>query len=345
MAKTKKIMIGYLCFIILSSAISISAYASDSVIKLKYGSYAPSGIIDAPILWYFDEVSKRSGSTIKIETYFGSTLAKPQDCLGAIGYRVYDVGWVTPVFTADKIPLATMATSTPIVAQSLKACIFGADNLVRSFQPAAEEYVKADVKFLFHTGVWQYQLISNKPVKSLDDIKGLRVRTFGYLSKAWAGLGGNPVSIPIPDIYPSLQKGILDAVLTQPVSMHHSLRLTEIAKNYTKVNFGCLPTPVLMNLATYNALPENVRKVMEDLALEMPDQVDRIITQAEQEALKAMRENGIGMFELSEADQSRIKEQSKNITKIVVDDLTAKNVIHAQKAMDIYLDSINKIAP
>jgi TRAP-type transport system periplasmic protein len=102
--------------------------------------------------------------------------------------------------------------------------------------------------------VWQYELIGSKPVRSLEGIKGLRVRTFGYKSKAWAGLGDTPDAIPIPEIYGALQKGVIEAVLTQPISMYRSLHLCELAKNFTKVDLRCLPVPVVMNLNSWNSL-------------------------------------------------------------------------------------------
>ena len=192
--------------------------------------------------------------------------------------------------------------------------------------------------------MWHYELISKKPVNSCDDIKGLRVRTFGYMSKAWAELGGTPVSIPIPEIYNALQKGTLDAVLTQPISMYKSLRLCEVAKYFTKVDFGCLLVPVIMNMDTWNSLPEKVRNVMSDLAAEMPAVIDQMITAQELQTIEDMKKEGISIAELPSADKTRNKEVAKGIAKTVVDDLTSKGVSNAKEAMDIYLAAIEKYA-
>jgi TRAP-type C4-dicarboxylate transport system substrate-binding protein len=217
-----------------------------------------------------------------------------------------------------------------------------ADKLVRTFPAAAAEFEKANVKYLFSSGVWHYTLISKKPVKSLEDIKGLRVRTFGYLSRAWAELGGVPVSIPIPEIYDALQKGTLDAVLTQPISMYKSLRLCEVAKHFTRIELGCLPVPVLMNMGTWSKLPEKVRKEMVNLESDMPKMVDQIISGQELKTIEEMRKEGISIYDLPAADKPRIREVAKVIAKIVVDDLAAKGVTNAKEAMDIYLSAIEK---
>lgn len=321
---------------------AVVAEAKEKVIKIKYGSYAPRNIIDEPALWYFEEVAKRSHVKIEVETYFGGTLAKPPDCLDAIGNGVYDAGWISPVFTPGKTPLMLIPNATPLVAQSLYSGVKAADELANTFSPAGEEFDKAKVKLLFHSGAWHYQLISNKPVASYGDIKGLRVRTFGYISKAWAALGGSPVAMPIPEIYNSLQKGIIDAVLTQPISMFNSLRLCEVSKHYTKVDFGCLPVPVIMNLKTWNSLPESVKKAMMDLASEMPAITDQMITSREMKAIEEMKKDGISFAELPEADKEQNKKIAKTIAEVVVEDLSSKGVTNARKAMDTYLYAIEK---
>jgi TRAP-type C4-dicarboxylate transport system substrate-binding protein len=311
-------------------------------IKLKYGSYGPQSVIDDPVLWYINEVSKRSGTKIEVETYFGGILAKPADCLDAIGTGVYQIGWISPVFTPAKTPIAIIPNGTPLVVPTLTVGCKAADELVRTFPPAAAEYEKANVKYLFHTGIWQYDVICTKPIKTLEDIKGLRIRTFGYLSKAWAELGGTPVMIPISEAYDNLQKGSIDGVAISPFSLYKGLRLYEVAKHFTKMDLGCLPTPVLMNMAAFKKLPESVQKAMLEVAKEMPAKVDEIISKQELAAIEGMKKDGTNAYELSASDKAKIKEEGKSIVKTVVDDLTSKGVSNAKEAMDIYLAAIEK---
>ncbi|MBN1547923.1 MAG: C4-dicarboxylate TRAP transporter substrate-binding protein [Syntrophaceae bacterium] len=319
-----------------------AAAADPKAIKLRYGNYAPKGAIDEPALWFADEVSKRTGVKIELEAYYAGTLAKPPDCLDAIGKGVYHFGWISPVFTPAKIPLAIIPNSLPLVVPTLYTGLKAADEVVRTYPPAAAEYEKNNVKCLFHTGVWHYNLISKKPVKSLEDIKGLKVRTFGYLSKAWDELGGVPVTIPISQAYDALQKGVIDGVLTQPYSMWKSTRLCEVAKSFTRMDLGCLPTPVIMNLDTWKKLPEKVQKEMLNVANEMPLVAEQIISKIEFDAIEGMKKEGIAMYEVGAADKARMKEVAKSITKIVVEDLTSKGIDRAKEVTDIYLKAIQK---
>lgn len=336
---------GCLFFVAMFSAFFISsaeAHASDAIkpIRLKYASYAPRAVIDEPVLWYLDEVSKKSGVKIDIETYFGGILAKPADCLGALSNGVYQIGWISPSFTPVSTPLAMIPNATPLVAQDLFCGVRASDELLRGFPGAKNEIQKLNLKFLFHTGTWHYELISTKPVRSLNDIKGLRVRTFGYLSKAWAELGGTPVVMPIPEIYDALQKGVIDAVLTQPISAYKSLRLCEVAKHFTRLDLGCLMTPVLMPMRTWEKLPEKVRTEMMALAEQMPAKINQMISQKELAAVEEMKQEGIEIYEFPNEDKVRIKAVAQKIANTLVKDLTDKGVEDAKPAMDFYLNAI-----
>ena len=346
--RNSRTLIGSTCSLFVLAALTfmivlgMSISTEAQVIKLKYGTYGPRSVLDEPALWYIDEVSKRSGVKIEVETYFAGILAKPADCLDALGVGVYQYGWISSAFTPAKTPLGMILNGTPLVGPSLTCACKAADELVRSFPPAAAEFEKANVKFLFHTGVGPYDLISTKPVKSLEDLKGLRTRAFGYLSKVWSDLGGTPVMLSVAEAYDALQKGTLDAVLMTPFNFHKGLRLYEVAKHMTKFDLAYLPTPVLMNMATFNKLPEKVQKEMLDLAKEMPAHVEQIISKLELQAIEDMKKEGVSVYELSASDKAKVREGAKTIAKTVVDDLASKGVGSAKETMDLYLAGIEK---
>ena len=318
-------------------------FAKDKpVVKLKYGSYIPRSSLDDPVFCFFSEVSKRSGVKIDVDPYFSGTLAKPQDCLNAIGIGVYDIGWISSAYTPGKLPYAMMVASAPIVAKSIHSLLAANDKFVQSFKPATAEYKRSNVKYMFSTGVWHYDYIGTKPIKSLDDIKGVKARTYGYQSKAWVALGGVPITLSITESYDALQKGIVDGVLSQANHMDHTFRMSEVAKNFTKLNFGCCPAPVIINLDTWNNLPEIVKQTMLEVAAEMPERGGKLIIAPELEAIENMKNKGVIVNQLSIEEQKRLSQLGITIADQLVDDLSARGVKEVRKAMDIYLSNLDK---
>jgi len=103
-------------------------------------------------------------------------------------------------------------------------------------------------------------------------------------------LGGTPVAMPIPKINDALQKGVIDAVLTQPISAYKSLRLCEVAKYVTRLDRSCLMTPVLMPKRTWEKLPKKVQNQMMALAREMPEKTDEMISEKELNVMEEMKQ-------------------------------------------------------
>ena len=330
-----------LLFLCVTSSSPVLA-AEKKVIKLRYGNYTVKSTIDDLSAWFFSEVSKRSGVKLEVEYYHQGTLAKAPDCLSALGAGVYDVGWISSAYTPGKIPYAMMVNAACLVGKSMPSLLAANNEFVQVFKPAEDEFTKSNVKYLFSSGVWHYCYIGTKPIKTLADVKGTKGRSYGYLSKAWAALGGVPVSISIAEAYDALQKGLVDGVLMSPNISYSALRLHEVGKQFTNLKLGCLPVPIIMNLDTWKKLPDSVKKAMEEVAKEAPQKSVEVIVAGELAVIDKMKKSGVAIQTLPDEDYKRIGELGITITDQLVDDLTKKGVKDARQAMDIYLKLLDK---
>jgi TRAP-type C4-dicarboxylate transport system substrate-binding protein len=78
-----------------------------------------------------------------------------------------------------------------------------------------------------------------KPVRSLNDAKGLKIRTAGGAQTEWVKLlGAVPVSVPIGDVYSGLERGSLDCTLTDPTNLDKGNKFWEVAKSVTLLPMG-----------------------------------------------------------------------------------------------------------
>ena len=310
-------------------------------IVLKYGSYGVRVAHDEPIIWWAEEVSRRSGVKIEFEFYWAEALAKAPDSLDALGAGAYDVGWLSPIFTPGKTPYLAVANATPLTTSDLEVICAAYDELGRK-GPGKVESEKANLKYLFAYGVWDYQLIGVKPIRSLEDVKGYRCRTFGYFSLPWKELGGTPVSMAMPEVYSAFQSGLLDGALQDP-STFVKAKYYEVAKNYTTMNFGCLPGPFAMNMNKWNGLPLNVQKVMLEVAEEMPKHTKEIIGRMQASSIEELKSKGVKFYNLSESDRERVRKLAEKIWKQIGASIDAKS-LPGTKAMDLWIGLINKYA-
>ena len=152
----------------------------------------------------------------------------------------------------------------------------------------------------------------DKPIRSLDDVAGLLLRS---PSAAQAGqierMGGTPVAMPIPELYPQLERGVIDGALV-PFTTILDFRMHEVANYFTITGplFGRSQFTVVMNEASYNNLSAEHQAIIDRLTGE---ELSRKATQAyldrAAEATDFVRNApGKEVIEFSAEEQARIRE-------------------------------------
>jgi TRAP-type transport system periplasmic protein len=152
----------------------------------------------------------------------------------------------------------------------------------------------------------------NKPIRSLDDVAGMLLRS---PSAAQAGqierMGGTPVALPIPELYPQLERGVIDGAMV-PFTTILDFRMHEVANYFTITGplFGRSQFTVVMNEGSYNALSPEHQAIIDKLTGE---ELSRKATQAyldrAAEAVEFVRNApDKEVIEFSAEEQARIRE-------------------------------------
>ena len=125
------------------------------------------------------------------------------------------------------------------------------------------EMTKWNARFHMSSLLPLYEIVGKGDVpKSLDDFKGMRIRSLGQQGKAMAKLGAVPTSVPAPEVYTSLDRGLLDAAGFAYYA-HESYRTFELGNWFTNgLAVGSIACGSLMNLDDYNALPPQYQKLL-----------------------------------------------------------------------------------
>ena len=104
----------------------------------------------------------------------------------------------------------------------------------------------------------------SKPIRTLDDMKGMKIRTPSAAQSAQLeALGAMPIDMPANQIYNTLDRGVVDAAMI-PMSAAIDFKLIEVAHYFTlDAPLGRSPFLVAMNQARYDKLPADVKKVID----------------------------------------------------------------------------------
>jgi TRAP-type C4-dicarboxylate transport system substrate-binding protein len=237
-----------------------SQESASETITLRYAQQNPDtgwSTINCVEPW-LKQVEEATGGKVKIQAYHGQTLAKAKDLWNAAKTGIADIGWICHGYFPNLTPLSDVISLPALPFTTAEKGSEVMWKLYEQFPEIQEEY--KDVKVLLFYTSEPYTLITrDKPVTSIEDIKGLKIRmTGGPPTEMVKALGGVPLLVPMTDAYISLQKGVADGMGT-PWEAIHTYRFYEVVNHYTEVPFPAVYFSIVMNKATWDNLPKDVQ--------------------------------------------------------------------------------------
>lgn len=231
--------------------------------KFKYAHFVASN----NALAHFDQrwvelVEEGSGGKIDIEVFWSGAMGGPTEIPDLVGSGAVDFGSTALGYFPSEFPL------TGVVGQMLRTFATPADARAGSMAIFAlpesqEELERANLAIINTTTANPYNLTCTKPIRTMADLKGKRIRANGkYPPLFFSLLGANPQTIGFSEMYQALEKGMIDcAWMSHDFAI--SSKLNEVAPYAIDLNLGAVPaTQLLVNREMFEALPENVRNLM-----------------------------------------------------------------------------------
>lgn len=148
------------------------------------------------------------------------------------------VGNALPLYFAADFPETGVAGDLALLGRSPHAMGFAMTEFGVNCGVCQEEFKKFGAVFTGSGSSNVYVLVTTKPVRTLDDLQGLRLRSGGAPYSRWAeNFGATPVNLPVGDTFEALSQGTIDGTMTSIVDML-SYRLVDVAKYVTNVPLG-----------------------------------------------------------------------------------------------------------
>jgi TRAP-type C4-dicarboxylate transport system substrate-binding protein len=239
-------------------------------LKLNYANFPPAPTFPCVQMERWKkEVEKRTNGQVVINTYPGGTLLKAKAIMDGVIAGTADIGNLCMAYQPGRF-LVTNATSLPLGIPNARVGSMVLWDLWEKYQP--EEFAKVKVLAMFTTA--PTNIMSKVPVRTLDDIKGLDLRASGGAAQILGAWGANPVGMPMPQTVEALQKGVVKGLYSSLEAMK-DFKFAETCKYVTMTDTVIYPFAVVMNMDSWNKLPKDVRKVMEDLKVEQSEWTGR----------------------------------------------------------------------
>lgn len=237
-----------------------------SPVKLSYSNFFPPTHIQSILAEeWCREVEVRTGGQVVIDYYPAGTLTKPKDSYDGVVQRISDIGLSALGYTKGRFPVLSgvdlpMGYTSGVQATRLANAVY------QQFKP--KEFDDVHVLYFHAHGPGKLHT-AGKPVKTMEDLKGMKIRATGNSAAVIAAMGGNPVAMSMPDSYQSIQKGVVNGGI-YPVETNKGWKMGEVVDYLTDTTAVAYTTTffVVINKNVWASLSPEAQQAMTDVSLE-----------------------------------------------------------------------------
>ena len=310
------------------------------LLRVAPGGIPYEGVLFGAIPEWADAVETRSEGRIKVEVYYGETLAKGRENIDALESGLADVIFPAAHHTPGKLPLYTIGNVAGLTDDYwAKAMAFY--ELLMTEQALLDEFAGYGGIPLGGAYYPPVGLISTSPLRSLDDVKGLQFAARYPASDLLAAFDGVPVSLAPPEEYEALMRGTVDGIAA-PVAAVLDFAFHEVAKYYSRFNLGDRMHAIIISESDFNKLTPQDQQMLLDLAPEYTQMAyDCCAIGLEPRGLDTMIDFGVEVITPSEADAAQLIAAAEAMKTAWINDINSQG-LPGTELMNRYEELITK---
>jgi TRAP-type C4-dicarboxylate transport system substrate-binding protein len=296
---------------------------SKSKMHLKFSTWHPPASREVKTVWQpmLETLKKKSDGRITYTLYAGAALGKGPEHYDIVAKGLSDMGYFTATWTPGRFPLTDVL--------SLATWVDGKDIAVDIGNKMYKEALAKEfpgVKMIELNGCIQAFLWTRKPVKTIEDCKGLKIRTpGGHQTHYIKSLGAEPVFMPLGDVYLALETGTIDGLVTCP-PLVLAFKLHEVAKYGVVATFGCVSEGVIMNQQSWEKTPDDLKPIIEEVCGNPFRTTGGLTRDVYKVMMKEIEGKGVQLTPLTPEQEKRWFAGFQDVTKKWVADLEAKGL-------------------
>jgi TRAP-type C4-dicarboxylate transport system substrate-binding protein len=268
------------------------------------------------------EIEKRTNGRVKVTMYPGGTLTPGDKCYDGVVKGLSHVGMSVFSYTVGKFPLMEVI-DLPLGYKSGAVATKVTNEFFAKFRPKELD----EVKVMFLMGIAPSKIHTKKPVNKLEDLRGMKIRATGTVSRIVAALGATPVAMPMPDTYDALSRGVVEGVVC-PIEALEGWKLGEVVK-FTIQNTSTansIAQFVVMNKDTWNSLPPDIQNIIEKVNEEWIPKAGTLWDDLDRSALEFVTKKGHKVIGLPMEEQERWVKAVRPLVDDYVNRMKAKGL-------------------
>ena len=316
-------------------SVGSSGWAQSETIKLRFGTFIPAKHPQTKVqIAWAEKIEKLTNGKVEIKMFAGGALGKPMAQYMSLKKGVMDLAFVVPSYTPGEFPLTSFIDLPWLFDSGIQAS--------KVLWKVHGKYLKDEYKDV--VPLWMYTTepgvfhTTKKQIKTLEDLKGLKLHTSSTISaKAMTKLGAVPMMGNITEWYESMERGVSDGVQV-PMNTLPGFRFQEVCKFHTMTDFSVAGFLVAMNKKTFNKLPADVQKViMDNSGLEMAALSGKTYDKVGEFGIGMAKKAGNTLYTLPADERKRWVEMTSSVAEEWAKEMETKG-LPGKKVLDHVLE-------
>lgn len=251
------------------AACSGSADGGSDSVELNVASWAtPDSVSEKMGDWWYSEIEDRSEGRVTFNIAAADSLCSASEIPECVRDGRADIGQTLTDYSSQLFPQASIS-SIPFLNPNGEAVTQAIYELSTEHEGAAALWEQNGLQPIAHVPPGRLLLGGNEELDSIDSLQNLRLRMAGqYAQHAVDAIGASSVSIPAPETYEGLERGIADAAAF-PLDGTVAYQLKDVLPEWTDPGIGTYTTiGMWMNKNVYDELPEDLRQIVDEVTQE-----------------------------------------------------------------------------
>lgn len=329
----RKGFIGFLIALTVLAVVPFAATAADTM-HIKFSTWHPPASREVKNVWQpmLEELKKRSNGRITYTLYAGGALGKGPEHFDIVKNGLSDMGYFTATWTPGRFPLSDVLS----LAVQVEGKDVGTDIGNATYEKVLKDEFEG-VKVIELNGCISAYLWTTKPVRTLEDCKGLRIRSpGGHQTHYIESLGAEPVFMPLSDVYMAMETGTIDGLVTCP-PLVLAFKLYEVARHGALATFGCVTEGVVMNQKSWDRAPDDLKPIIMEVAGNPFAATGGLNTEAYKVMMEDLKKHGVDLYRLPPEEAQRWYALFQEDTREWIERLEEKG-LPAGEAVAVYND-------
>jgi len=301
-------------FLVLTIA-GAPAQAANEVIKWRVQSHWPasSSSYKASLEVLADRIKERTNGRLILEPYPSGSLVPAKEIFNAVKRGMIQMGTISPAYIRDQVEVAGIAAGLPFAFKNVWECAYFHKWL--GFEKMIQEGAAQHGVFYSTDKVYPTELVLKKPVESLADFKGLKLRSSGVLQVFLSSLGAAASYLPGGEVYPSLASGVIDGAHWGAAQGAYSMKLYDVCKYHLLPGLNIAGTDAfVVNQKAIDKLPEDIQEILYwSLEEEFWKRTNQYIYLEAIVLAKAVKEKGVTVLNLPPEEQKKITQIAQDM--------------------------------